>query len=282
MGAKNPYDVVTSSGDIVIDFRGLAKTSIIGFRRLVRLLSQLDRESIVSQYIRGDGIEIGALHNPVRVSRSVRVKYVDRMSESGLREHYPELAARRLVPVDIIDNGETLATIQDGSQDFVIANHFLEHCQNPIGALDNMFRVVKTGGIVFLALPDKRFTFDVDRPVTPFEHMLRDFTEGTAWSREGHFIEWVTFVEKPRGEEAVLNRVKELMDQDYSIHFHVWTQETVFDFLLKLKQQCGFRFDVEVFLQNEGECIFVLRKAEGATVYAANRISRMRARSSSK
>jgi SAM-dependent methyltransferase len=245
----------------MMDFRGLAKTSIVGFRRLVKLLSRLDRESIVSQYIRGNGLEVGALHNPVRVPKSVNVCYVDRMTAAELRTHYPELASRTLVPVDIIDNGETLATIPDASQDFVIANHFLEHCQNPIGALKNMFRVVKAGGIVYLALPDKRFTFDANRPVTSFDHLLRDFTEGPSWSRKEHFLEWAALVEKQSGEEAVALRAKELMQQDYSIHYHVWTQEAMFDFLLNLKRTCGFTFDVEAFLQNEGECIFVLRKA---------------------
>ena len=62
---------------------------------------------------------------------------------------------------------ESLATIPDGSQDFVIADHFIEHCQDPISALTIHFRVLKTGGILYMAVPDKRFTFDKDRPVTP-------------------------------------------------------------------------------------------------------------------
>ena len=37
-----------------------------------------------------------------------------------------------------MDDGERLATIADATQDFVIANHFLEHCQDPLGALGNM------------------------------------------------------------------------------------------------------------------------------------------------
>jgi|GEM_PF-3674785 len=30
----------------------------------------------------------------------------------------------------------------------------------------------------FMALPDKRMTFDVDRPVRLFEHLMKDYTDG--------------------------------------------------------------------------------------------------------
>src|SRR5262249_28614265 len=127
---------------------------------------QIDRETIADQYIRGQGIEIGALHMPLRVPRSAKVKYVDRFSADGLRAHYPELNDEDIVQVDIVTDGERLEAIADATQDFVIANHFIEHCQNPIGALLNMFRVLKLGGVLYLAIPDKRCSFDADRPST--------------------------------------------------------------------------------------------------------------------
>ena len=46
---------------------------------------------------------------------------MDRYSAEDLRRHYPELAALPLVDPDIIDNGETLESIADASQDFVIS-----------------------------------------------------------------------------------------------------------------------------------------------------------------
>ncbi|MFL5664663.1 MAG: methyltransferase domain-containing protein, partial [Ktedonobacteraceae bacterium] len=119
-------------------------------------LFSLDREFIAKTYISGNGIEIGALHRRLRVPKKARVKYVDRWSVPELREQCPELRFYWLPRVDIIDNGEQLKTIGDSTQDFVIANHFLEHCQNPIGAISNMLRVIKQGGVIYLAIPDKR------------------------------------------------------------------------------------------------------------------------------
>ena len=40
--------------------------------------------------------------------------------------------------VDVVDDAQTLATFPDESVDFVIANHVLEHLEDPIGALENV------------------------------------------------------------------------------------------------------------------------------------------------
>jgi SAM-dependent methyltransferase len=107
------------------------------------------------------------------------------MHAQELREHYPELNGLPLEEVDILDDGERLGTISDGSLDFVIANHFLEHCKDPLLTLSYFARVLRPGGIVYLAVPDKRHTFDVDRPVTSLDNLFRDHTEGlrpSSWS----------------------------------------------------------------------------------------------------
>ena len=124
------------------------------------------RDYLSHKYIQGSGIEIGGLHRPLDVPKGTHVRYVDRLTVRGQRVHYPELRGLPLVDVDIVDDGERLARVADASQDFVIANHFLEHCQNPIGALENMLRVLQANGILYMAIPDKRHTFDRNRPVT--------------------------------------------------------------------------------------------------------------------
>src|SRR6266852_1252099 len=113
--------------------------------------AKLSRELIAETYLKGNGIEIGALHNPLQVPPWARVKYVDRLPIVQLREQYPELNDKELVEVDILDDGERLTKISDASQDFVIANHFVEHSQDPIGAVLNMLRVLKPGGRLYLA-----------------------------------------------------------------------------------------------------------------------------------
>ena len=221
----------------------------------------MDRDAIARAYIRGTGIEIGALHNPLRVPASANVRYVDRMPVSELREHYPELAAENLVDVDVVDDGERLATVASETQDFVIANHFLEHCQNPLLALENMLRVLKHGGVLYLAVPDKRFTFDADRPVTPLEHLRRDYEEGPEWSRRQHFEEWVQLVNRVSDPERASEETERLVEQDYSIHFHVWTQAEMLELVLEARRRSGGTLDLDCFMRFGEECIFVLRKS---------------------
>lgn len=217
------------------------------------------RAAIARRYLAGSGIEIGGLNAPLAVPRSAEVRYVDRAPVSKLREHYPELAGEPIVEPDILDDGERLATIGDGTQDFVIANHFLEHCQDPIGALENMFRVLAPSAVVYLAVPDKRYTFDRERPVTTLHHLLEHSENGREVDRRAHFEEWVRLVEGVTDEPALAKRVQALMEQDYSIHYHVWTQAEILE-LLQLLRERGSEFDVELALRNEHENIFVLRK----------------------
>lgn len=252
-------------GSIYQKAKGLLPVSARVFlaTRLLNLgnrLTRLNRSLLASKYLRGTGIEIGALHVPLPVTRNTKVKYVDRLTKPQLRELYPELDSYDVVETDILDDGQYLRTIQDLSQDFVIANHFLEHCPNPLEALTNIYRVLREGGLLFLALPDKRFTFDVDRPVTTFDHLLRDFEEGPQWSESGHYEEWVRIVENRTAADAE-NKIQELIGKKAWIHFHVWTQYEMFELLINVRKKLGLHFEIECFLKNDSECIFVLRRS---------------------
>jgi len=220
----------------------------------------LERVGLALNYLVGNGLEIGGLQRPLAVGKSAKVKYVDRMPVSELRRHYPELTSVDLVEVDIIDDGERLETIADFSQDFVIANHFIEHCQDPILFIKNMLRVLRNGGIIYLAIPDKRYTFDRNRPDTPVEHMVRDYSEGPEWSRKQHFMEWARCVNNISDETGIDDRANELMRMDYSIHFHVWSQSSMLDFFSSLQRIMPEVFEVEAFLKYQEECIWIVRK----------------------
>ncbi|MGB7443888.1 MAG: methyltransferase domain-containing protein [Coleofasciculaceae cyanobacterium] len=218
------------------------------------------RRQVAGQYLSGEGIEIGALHAPLQVPGNAKVSYIDRMSVASLRKQYKELKDYNLVEIDIIDDGETIASIADNSRDFVIANHMIEHCQNPIATIENWLRVLKVGGILYLAIPDKRYTFDSDRPVTSLEHLIRDYKESPDWSKYSHFEEWTKLVNKVP-EEQVVASVKHLMEIDYSIHFHVWTQVEFLEFLLYCRNKLLFPLEIELMQKNQLEFIVVLRKS---------------------
>jgi SAM-dependent methyltransferase len=218
------------------------------------------RERAAAVYLDGAGIEIGALNLPLRVPPSARVCYVDYLPVETLREHHAHLLAQGqpLVAPDVVDDGERLQKFPDESLDFVVANHFIEHAEDPIRTLGAHLRVLRPGGILFMAVPDKRKTFDSARPVTSLEHLVTDHTEGPETSRDAHYVEWATLVAKVPSDE-VHGYANDLAARRFSIHFHTWTPASYLRMLLHC-QESGMPIEIELLQQNEVEFLTVLRK----------------------
>jgi SAM-dependent methyltransferase len=198
----------------------------------------LPRERLL-KHLRGSGIEIGALHRPVPASH-LSIRYVDRLKRAQLYDAYPELKELPVVETDILDDAETLATIPDDTQDFVIANHVIEHMRNPLAALLSWRRVLKPHGRLFMAVPDKHLTFDREREITPLSHVIDDYLRPDRDRDHQAFLDFALFVScrvfhvRPEGEAKVF--ADELAAKNYSIHFHVW-DKPAFDDLLRYMER---------------------------------------------
>ncbi|MEZ5404777.1 MAG: methyltransferase domain-containing protein [Verrucomicrobiia bacterium] len=212
-------------------------------------------------YIRGEGIEIGGLHQPLKTYHGAKVCYVDRLSTKEVQQFYSDVVDQPKVTVDLVDDGERLAKVADESCDFVIANHVIEHCRNPIGAIFHMLRVLKPEGVLYLAIPDKRFTFDRDRKITPFEHLKRDYEEGPEVSDREHYEEWLRVIERVKDHEKLQRRIEKYIEKQVNIHFHVWTQCEILEMFLRMKQDYHFPIEMEFIEKNGLEIIVVVRKA---------------------
>lgn len=187
------------------------------------------------------------------------VLYVDFLSVAAQVQRYPELNGYTFTPVDIIDDGEVLSTIPDDSLDFIIANHFLEHCENPLGTLRNHLKKIKSKGILYYSIPEKDLTFDRVRPLTGFGHLVSDDVNGPSVSRKDHYEEWVRLLEK-HDHGKVDARVNMLMDTNCSIHFHVWDIETIFQFLFMAYEYLNKSFRMLHFEHYGIEVITILQK----------------------
>jgi len=218
----------------------------------------------MARWLTGSGLEIGALHNPLPVPQGVQVRYVDRAPTEELQRHYSDIPPEQFVPISLIGDAQDLSSVQSDTVDFVIANHLVEHLEDPIRGLQEMLRVIRPGGVLYVALPDPRATFDRHRDTTSVEHILHEYQQGTAATREQHFAEWVDKVERnvhadiAPDDESFAARVAALMEMDYSIHFHVWTQAEMIELLMAVRGRFGF--DFELVRAHAHEVIFVLRK----------------------
>ena len=252
-----------SKGDIVevVDERGAqlhgsprayevaALAPEIGFIRV--------RAAIAQTFLRGHGLEIGAFTQPTDVPDHVTVDYYDKFPPPVLRGLYDENWGRPLVEPKYYGDAQTLAGVPfDIRFDFVIANHVIEHLEDPIQFLKTLANFLKPGGRAFLSAPNKKFTFDQGRELTPFEHIARDHRDGVAMSRKAHYEEWVERVDGLTGDAAA-KRAALLDREDFSIHFHVWDEGAFYQFLVSAIDRLQIPFTA-IFLFNANHEIVVI------------------------
>jgi SAM-dependent methyltransferase len=88
-----------------------------------------------------------------------------------------------------ISEATDLSAVPACSYDFVASCHTLEHSANPIKALNEWRRVLKSDGWLALVLPHKTGTFDHRRRVTEFEHLMKDYSNAVTEDDDSHFAE---------------------------------------------------------------------------------------------
>jgi SAM-dependent methyltransferase len=218
------------------------------------------RRDLAARFLDGNGIEIGALDSALPVPLNAKVRYVDRVSVAQLRTYYPELADHELKEPDQIEDGEKLPSFAPASLDFIIANHMLEHCENPLGTLRTHLDRIRPGGVLFYAIPDKRQCFDRSRPLTPFKHLVADDTDGGTASRWSHYLEWAVHVNGLSDPAEAEENARANMQNAYSIHFHVWDPAAFREFLNDARGYLAQPFTIEHFQENGTEAITILRR----------------------
>lgn len=210
--------------------------------------------------LQGEGLEIGGLNSPLPVP-GARVLYSDVLTPEEIDALYPGSKHP-----DIISDSESFPDCDDGSFDFVIANHVIEHVTDPIRALTEWYRIIRPGGILFLAVPDKRFTFDRDRERTTLEHLINDHESEleTKDLNYAHLKDWATHVEGlEQGSQAWQEWVDYEYNKGYSVHNHVWQIEDILELFQFLAEKHEVVF--EIVAHNDTplfdlEFILILRK----------------------
>ena len=155
----------------------------------------------------GRGLEVGPLYSPLVTRAEADVRYVDVQLTPELKAHYathPGIPYEDIVEVDyaLIENGRerslTAAVSPGAPYDWVVASHVVEHVPDVIGWLAELAEVLADGGLLVLAIPDRRYCFDVLRPPTTVGQMLRAHLDGdTRPSARAVFDHFSTAVDMP-------------------------------------------------------------------------------------
>lgn len=209
-----------------------------------------------ARLLHGEGLEIGALTDPLPIPHATRVLYSDWLVHPG-----------SLVP-DIISDSESFPAVADATFDFVVANHVLEHLTDPIRALIEWRRILKPDGLLMLALPDKRFTFDASRPRTTLFHLIDDHASSAPplVRNRAHLEEWAEHVEHLRpGSPEHAQWIEGQLRDGYAVHNHVWIPRDIVELITWLSRN-GAPLRIERFANTSpltNEFVFLLRRVEG-------------------
>lgn len=211
------------------------------------------------KYLRGRGIEIGAFHAPVPLPIGCHADYVDKVDIDTLKTWMPETEELYCVYPSVIDDGEKLTKIKNQSYDFLVANHMLEHTENVFRTIDNHIKVVKEGGYIFYALPDKEHTFDKDRELTTYEHLKDEYYNGSEHNKIKHFKEFGKIVSKIEDEALLEDFVNRHVEENRDIHFHVWEHSTFLSQILQWIEETNLNIELVEHAQNGIEFILIFR-----------------------
>lgn len=234
-----------------------------------------NRQEIARQ-LHGHGVEFGPGCHPLALHPYVRsIRYCDIHDRAGFSAAFPEVdavtVARFPEPIDFridFDKQPFVPAIGEGSLDFVIANHVLEHLVNPLRFLIEARRLLRADGLLFVALPDPRCTFDRDRQRTPLRDVLDRYVRAETELSEERIVAWCREVDKLMDLRPESPGYRALLDghRRRSIHVNVW----LIDDLIEMLRHLAIDGDAPLHLLDgmigNGEYIVVLRRAERAAV----------------
>lgn len=233
------------------------------------------------------GLEIGALHNPCIAKSGSKVLYVDHLPTEELKAKYradgfPHCDA--IEDVDIVVGADgLLEAVGERQFAYVVASHVIEHIANPIRWLREIHTLLEPGGVLSLAIPDKRYCFDRLRsesvtaqwidayvrddnappPGRIFDALHNEVTfEGNiTWNRDVDpgFLRHLTH---PR--EALRAAIETYRSGAYrDVHCSTFTPASFFRLARQLAVVGLFDFEVKQFVDSIGHEFFVqLRRQE--------------------
>lgn len=129
----------------------------------------------------GSILEVGAFDNPIyRRELGDQVMYVDWFSREELIENHKENTKRRpecIVEIDFVVKHNRIAEAVGRRFELICASHVIEHIPDVLFWLNELYSMLEEGGRIFLAVPDKRYTFDYYRSVSTAGEMIRAHQE---------------------------------------------------------------------------------------------------------
>jgi hypothetical protein len=231
-------------------------------------------------------LELGPLDKPLLQKSNSNVQYIDYATLSELRELYkndPAVNCDLICEPDFIWGEKDLKEITSNSLfSGVLASHVIEHVPDIIGWLNEIESVLTDSGVLSLAIPDKRFTFDTHRRTSTISEMVEAYLLRSRRPNLRQIFDQVAFdlpvdtytlwrngirpidnVEETL-EAAFSETIKVQNEQFYkNVHCWVFTPESFLQSMYFISSLGLSKFELTEFWPTElgaGEFITVMRK----------------------
>lgn len=186
------------------------KAFTVPIEKEVKVTSPLSRNEriLYGCNLQGVGLEIGASYSPVAPKKAgFKVEVLDHACAKTLREKYQghNVDISNIEEVDYVWSGEPLheLTGKENYYDWIVASHVIEHTPDFVAFFKQCEIMLKTGGLLCLAVPDHRYCFDVFRPASTPGDIIQAFLEkrrrhslGAIWdhfsmiTKKGDVVSW--------------------------------------------------------------------------------------------
>jgi SAM-dependent methyltransferase len=168
-----------------------------------------------------EGLEIGpAFHNPFGLkTRSVGLTpELDPHDYEAQKQTQLETCGI-VAPLDIAADAASIP-LPTSSTDFVLHSHVWEHLPNPLVALEEWVRVVKSGGFIFAIVPKRDAAqADQERPLTSLSELVEHHRRKTVYEDRMWEMKGV-----PRGHYSVFSPQLLGEIEGWFNRHHFWTR----------------------------------------------------------
>jgi len=217
------------------------------------------------QLLKGHGIEIGALSAPFDLE--AKVTYADTTDAKTMEVQLRSCEGRTylnnpLVDVNFIMEAPffNFKSVEPNAVDFCVSSNVVEHHPNPIFFLLEQFRVIKNGGFLYAAIPNKDLTYDRGRVTTPIAHLENKFLNYD-FSDSGTLA--IDIVKNTIGHEDYKNQGEEMANslvsnRDGHHHFYTFDPDSVLEMISVVSKYQKNR--LEYFNLDGSNIHFALRK----------------------
>jgi SAM-dependent methyltransferase len=183
--------------------------------------------------LKGYGIEFGAATVPTFLPDNCKVEYADFFQKGeGCNERFEG----EFVNVKYNTSLDEMKDINNNSLDFIINCHVIEHVPQTLLALELCYNKLKSGGILFMAIPHMKYTFDALRPLTSIDHFIEDYNNYIKERDILHLVDYLEYTNeyKAKKEGSIPEKsnlypllLTFIKGGKVDIHYHTFTEENV-------------------------------------------------------